>query len=288
MISVARTGGLWSLMLPQFCQSQLWRPVYLDEVAAIFVRNRPENAEWLNRLQINCATIPINPPAAGPGSQDSAERYNAYANAGAVLYVLGRNAEALKNLQAANSIFPGDSNLHMNMGELFQAINLLDQAEQEFRNSIRLRQTDMGWYGLGRLYVAEHRYEEAAQAFSRAAELSYQPYERYLTLAEDYVLMQRPEEALKEFAHAERLSSYSSNSPQGAQFYSHVAAGRARAWIIQSMAGVDRAVEFQKQSVELTPLDPVRWTQLADLYKMQGRADLSQQAGQRAMELRSK
>ena len=100
--------------------------------------------------------------------------------------------------------------------------------------------------------------------------------------------MQRPEEALKEFAHAVRLSPYASNSQEGAAFYSRVAAGRARAWVIQSMKGVDRAVEFQKQAVELTPLDPLRWTQLAELYRLQGRAELSQQANQRAMELRSK
>ena len=129
------------------------------------------HAEWLNRLQIDCATVGINPPAimgGGPWLQRIGNRYNAYANAGAVLYVLGRNAEALKNLQSAESIFPWDSNLHMNLGELFQVSNLLDQSEQEFRNSIRLRPTDMGWYGLGRLYVAEKRFEDAAQAFRHA------------------------------------------------------------------------------------------------------------------------
>jgi tetratricopeptide (TPR) repeat protein len=291
MVSVAHYGGLAKFPLPRFCQSQAWRPVYLDEVAAIFVRNRPENAEWLNRLQIDCATIPINPPAimgAGPWLQRIGDRYNAYANAGAVLYVLGRNADALKNLQSADSIFPGDSNLHLNMGELFQANNLLDQAEQEYRTAVLLRPTEVPWDALGRMYVAERRYDNAAQAFSHAAELSYQPYERYLTLAEVYVLMERPEDALKEFAHAVRLSPYASNSQEGAPFYSRVASGRARAWLIQSTAGVDRAVEFQKQAVELTPLDPMRWTQLADLYKLQGRTELSQQANQHALELRSK
>jgi len=291
IVSVVRYGGIGYFPLGQFCQSQAWRPVYLDEVAAIFVRNKPENAQWLNRLQINCATIPINPAAtlaAGPWWRNNAERFNAYSNAGAVLFVLGRNAEALKNLQLADSIFPGDGNLHLIMGEVFQANNQLDRAEQEYRTSVRFRETDMGWYALGRVYVLEHHYENAAQAFSRAAKLSYHAYEQYLLLAEDYVLMQRPQEALKEFAHAVRLSNYASNSPEGAQFYSRVAAGRARAWLIQSMAGVDRAVELQKQAVDLTPLDPMRWTQLADLYKLQGRTELSQQANQHALELRSK
>ncbi|HEV2348378.1 MAG TPA: hypothetical protein VG028_00875 [Terriglobia bacterium] len=289
MVSVARYAGLGNFRLPQFCQSQLWRPVYLDEVAAIFVRNVPENAELINRLQINCSTVPIHPAATvGAGWQESGERYNAFANAGSLLYMLGRSAEALKDLQSAEAIFPGDSNLHLTMGELYQANNLFGQAEEEFRTSVRLRPTDIAWYVLGRMYVAEHRFDDAAQAFSHAAELSYQPSDRYLTLAEDYILMQRPEDALKEFAHAVRLSPYESNSPEGAAFYSRIAAGRARACVIQSMEGVDRAVEFQKQALQLTPLDPLRWTQLADLYRLQGRADLSQQASRRARELSSK
>jgi tetratricopeptide (TPR) repeat protein len=289
IVSVARYGGLGKFRLPQFCQSPLWRPVYLDEVAAIFVRSLPENADWINRLQINCATVPINPGAApGAESQSSAERYNAFANAGALLYMLGRNAEALKDMQVAQSIFPGDSNLHLTMGELYQASNLLPQAEQEFKTSVQLRSTDIGWYVLGRMYIAEHRFDLAAQAFSRAAVLSYQPSERYLTLAEDYILMQKPEEAMKEFDHAVRLSPYSTNSKEGAVFYSRVAAGRARATVVKSMEGVDRAVEYQKEALKLTPNDPLRWSQLADLYRLQGRADLSQQASQRARELSSK
>jgi tetratricopeptide (TPR) repeat protein len=291
MISIARYGGLGKLILPQFCRSQTWRPVYLDEVAAIFVRNRPENAAWISRLQIDCASVPLPSPSftgAGPWLQRSGDLYNAYANAGAILYILGRNAEALKNLQAANLIFPDDSNLHLTMAELFQANNVLDQAEQEFRNSVRLRPTEMAWYALGRFYVGQKRFADAAQAFRHAAEFSYHPAEQYLTLAEDYILMQQPELALKEFDHAVRLSPYAPNAADGAPFYSRVAMGRARAWVIQSMAGVDHAVEFQKKAVELTPFDPSRWSQLAELYRMQGHADLAKQADQRASELRSK
>jgi Flp pilus assembly protein TadD len=55
-----------------------------------------------------------------------------------------------------------------------------------------------------------------------------------------------------------------------------------------SRGNVDRAIEFQKQAVDLTPLDPARLTQLAEMYEARGRSDLAQKAGQRAVELRSK
>ncbi len=154
LVSVARYGGLGSFPLQQFCASEAWRPVYLDEVAAIFVRNRPENAAWINHLRIDCATVHIDPPATvamGSRARQNGELFNFYANAGSVLYVLGRGAEALRYLQSAETIFPDDSNLHLTLGQLFQSYNRWDLAEQEYRTSVELRPTDMGWYLLGRL-----------------------------------------------------------------------------------------------------------------------------------------
>jgi tetratricopeptide (TPR) repeat protein len=289
LVSVARYGGLGNFPLQQFCGSETWRPVYLDEVAAIFVRNRPENAAWINRLLIDCATVRFDPPptvAVGSRARQNAELYNFYVNAGSVLYVLGRGEDALKCLQSAETIFPDDSNLHLTLGQLFQTYNRWGLAEQEYRASVQLRPTDMGWYLLGRLYVDNRRYEDAAQAFARSAELSYQASDRYLELGELYEQMRRPEEALKAFAHAVRLSPNPSSAPEGSSFYARVAAGRARVW--RSQGDLDRAIEFQKQAVELAPLDPERWTQLAELYEARGRADLAQQAHQRAAELQSK
>jgi hypothetical protein len=52
-----------SVPLRQFCASQAWKLVYLDDVAAVFVRNRPENAQVLDRLQIDCAKAGFEPPA---------------------------------------------------------------------------------------------------------------------------------------------------------------------------------------------------------------------------------
>jgi tetratricopeptide (TPR) repeat protein len=289
LVSVARYGGLGSFPLQQFCSSQAWLPVYLDEVAAIFVRNRPENAEWINHLRIDCATVHLDPPttvAMGSRARQNAELYNFYANAGSVLYVLGRGAEALRYLQSAETVFPDDSNLHLTLGQLFQAYNRWGLAEQEYWTAVRLRPSDMSWFLLGRLYLGNRRFDDAANAYAHSAELSYQAYDRYLTLGELYVQMQRPEEALKAFARAVRLSPYSSNSTLGSSFYARAAAGRARVWL--SRGDFDRAIEFQKQAVELTPLDPARLTQLAEMYEARGRADLAQQAHQRAEELHSK
>jgi Flp pilus assembly protein TadD len=65
-----------------------------------------------------------------------------------------------------------------------------------------------------------------------------------------------------------------------------VAAGRARVWL--SRGNVDRAIEFQKEAVELTPHDPERSAKLAEMYESRGRADQAPEAGQPASELHQK
>ncbi|HXW15600.1 MAG TPA: tetratricopeptide repeat protein, partial [Terriglobia bacterium] len=195
-------------------------------------------------------------------------------------------AEALRYLQSAETIFPDDSNLHLTLGQLFQTYNRWDLAEQEYGESVQLRPTDMGWYLLGRLYIHDQRYEDAARAFAQAAELSYQACDRYLELGELYVQMSRPEEALKAFSRAVHLSPYPRSSPWGRSFYARVAVGRARVWL--SWGDVNRAIEFQKQAVELTPHDPERLAQLAEMYEARGRAGPATEADQHASELHSK
>jgi len=196
------------------------------------VRNRPENAAWINRLRIDCATVRIDPPPrvmGGGRARQNAELYNFYANAGSALYVLGRGAEALRHLEAARAIFPDDSNLHLTLGQLFQAYHREGLAEQEYRASVELRPTDMGWFLLGRLYVGQGRLEAAAQAFTWAAELSYEPWERHLALGELYLRMGQPAKALNCFDRASRLSPYTRGSPWASAFDARVAEGRARA-----------------------------------------------------------
>jgi len=286
IVSVARYAGLGGFPLRGFCESQNWRPVYLDEVAAIFVRNRPENALWIDRLQIDCSKIALQPPAGELGGdlRSRAERYNFLCNAAAVLYVLGRDAEALDALNRAQAIFADDGHLYLTRGQVFEAGNRLPEAEKEYQTSVRLRPTDVGWYSLARVYAVQRRYGEAAEAIRASARLSYHPYDRYRWLGQLYLAMQQPRQALAAFDDAIASSPYrGESSPAAGDFNARVASGRARAW--RMLGDLNRAVEMQQEAVRLAPLDPARWAELADLYQQQGRTDLASQARQRAQQL---
>jgi Flp pilus assembly protein TadD len=48
------------------------------------------------------------------------------------------------------------------------------------------------------------------------------------------------------------------------------------------MGDLDRAVEFEREALNVTPSDPQLWTTLARFYEAQGRENLAQQARQQA------
>src|SRR5579863_4487339 len=95
IFSVARYAGLGTFALQDFCTSNAWKPVYLDDVAIVFVRNRPENAGLIGRLGIRCENAPIAPPdaAIGESFRAKAERFTYLMNAASIYFVLSRDAE---------------------------------------------------------------------------------------------------------------------------------------------------------------------------------------------------
>jgi tetratricopeptide (TPR) repeat protein len=268
--------------LQQFCKSQAWKLVYLDDVAAVFVRNRPENAQVLDRLQIDCAEVSFEPPAtliADTSSRGRAKLFHFYADAGSILYRLSRNLEAEAALDRALEIFPDEPNvLHMR-GRLYEVNGKFGDAERAYQMAARLGPTDGNWASLGMLYFKEQRYLDATRAMQRAADSSPRPSDYYYHLGRMYLAMKRPHEALDAFKAGEAKSVREPPDTR-IKIETKLAEGRAMAWA--DMGDLDRAVESEREALNLTPSDPQLWTMLARFYEAQGRENLAQEARQQA------
>jgi tetratricopeptide (TPR) repeat protein len=290
IVPLSRYQGM--TLFPQlrsFCHDRAWRPVYMDDVSAIFVRVTPQTAALANRLQINCNQVLFNPSAGWIDSHSpraKAELFNFWANAGGVLYSLERYSEALADLDRAQLLFNDNANLHLLRALVFQELGRRAEAESEFRTSLRLEPTDEAWFDFGLFYMTQKRYAEAAEIFRKSAESSARPHEMWMMLGEADVQMHQPRPALEAFDKAVEASPFQeAGESLGASFNSLIATGRAAARY--QLGDLAQAVGFQEEAVNLAPSDPNLWQGLADLYEVQGRTTKAAEARARAQALSS-
>lgn len=282
ILSTARYAGL-NFPLQADCVAEKWKPVYLDDVAMVLVRNSPENQGIVQKFALDCQRVQLKPPpeAFGNSLRARAALYNFEANAGAIYYLLSRDTEAMAAYQAADLIFDEDPNLHLSIGQYYQARNQLIVAEGEYRFSIRLRPTELAYYALARLLALENRYEEAAMAVERSAQLAVYPASRYKALGQVDLKIGRFREALSWLAKAMTTAEPDEVTPE---FRAQITESKAAAY--RQLGDLAAAVAQQKQAVEATPKNAARWQSLADLYQAQGNYQKATEAAVEANAIR--
>lgn len=281
IFSVARYDGIQFVRLKDFCDSQDWRPVYLDEVAAIFVRRRPETEELIRRFPVDCATAPL--PSAVPRS-GPVEAFNQWANAAGVLVALDRNPEALAASEKAISIFPGSAIVHMIRADSLYALHRAPEAEQEYLTAVSLHPSEFTWSALADLYRKEDRGSDAVAALKAAIQLQPRPEITLVQLGYYYIHLKQPNDALEAFSEAARSASPEIAGKTGSGSFSYnVATGRAAAWY--ALGNAAQATSFQEEAVRLAPDAPQPWLNLAKLYQIQGRVVDADRANARAASL---
>lgn len=263
----------------RYCNAKSWRPVYMDEVSLVFLRVTPANQPLIDRLQIDCATQPLIPPAQA-GRKDL---YDFHMQAGALFFALHRDQEAEEQLLKAASLYPQDPNAQLWLAELYARGGLFDKAEAAFHSSLARNETDKTWYELGRFYAQAGHLPQADQAFNRAAQLAVTPFIPYIARGEVDLALNRPQAALQAFNAAEMNSPYRGAENLAPDLYAQIAAGRARAQFL--LGHPAEAIRLQQEAVRLAPNSALRWNQLADLLAASGQLDASVQARQRARDL---
>jgi hypothetical protein len=220
-------GGLSGL--DKFCESQGWRPVYLDAYAAVFLRARPETSDLVNRLHLDCQKVKFDQPPVTGGNRGKIQQFNYFLNAAAVLIVLDRNAEALQFVERAERISSDNAFLHYAKGMALEGLGRLTDAENQLRVAVDLDSSDAA-LALARDYEQEGRYKEEADILSRAAERASSPHFLYLRLAYAQLHSGHPDLALASFDKAETESPFVGDAYSlGADFRAQIAEGRRRA-----------------------------------------------------------
>ncbi|MGB0115502.1 MAG: tetratricopeptide repeat protein [Terriglobales bacterium] len=233
LLSVDYEAGNALRSLGSYCDAQRWRPVFLDAFGAVFLRVAPETTDLVHRLQIDCRTVQFaDPPVAASG----AEQFRYLLNAGTILVVLDRNAEAMQRLEKAERIFADNAFLHYAKGIALGNMGYAKDSEQELVTSVKLGSTDDAPAALARIYDQEGRYAEEAEVLRSAADRSNRSHWLYLMLGKVELRLGHADLALAAFQNAERESPFRGEAyALGEEFRSQIAAGKQRA--MQIMTG---------------------------------------------------
>jgi tetratricopeptide (TPR) repeat protein len=275
--SIARYAGLSNAPLRAFCDSHDWALAYLDTVGAVFVRkgSSPET-------EFTCATMPF--PEAHLTSPIA--QFNHSANAAAILFVLGRNKEALENADFAAEFYD-DGNLQLTRGQILQAMGRADDAERAYRLATEWKRSDAMYLALARFYAAQKRYREAESALRESAALSYEPHQRWRQMGQLHNVMQKPQEALADLDRADKLARSRGIPTAMAQpFFAQTANGRARAY--RALDRLAEAVQWQERAADRSPQTIEYWNELADLYARSNQPEKANAARERAAQLQSR
>jgi Flp pilus assembly protein TadD len=282
LFSLARFSGIGSPDLMSLCGSKEWRPVYMDEVSVVLLRNRSENRPWIDRYGVDCQTHGFTPPQ--PASR--MELSNFYANAGDILLHLGRQSEAREALEHAAALSPDDPSVPLALGQLFEERQDLAEAEQAYKRSLSLGgEPEVVWLCLGRLYSSQGRYAEARAATLTAAQLSAMPANEYSMLGAIDLRLGQPEQALSDYARAENLGEqyWRGREDQHQALFAQIAEGRAA--VYAQSGDLQQAIESEQEATRRMPESASRWKTLGDLYGKAGQVQLAEQAYERASAL---
>ena len=265
--------------LQNFCNSKTWQPVYLDEVAAVFVRRTAQTEELLQRFPVNCATAALPAQLSG---KTRAEAFHAWANAAGVLAALDRNQEALAAVDHALAIFPDSATMHVARGNLLLATGSPTESVAEYQAAVALDPNEFTLAALASIYRKLGRMPDAYATMERAAQVAQRPEMEYLNLGYTYLQARpsRPEDALKAFDEAERTRSPEYECDRRRQLRCGC---RARPLRCLAVAGQSGGSDFCAEKDRRASAEFSRSSdRLAQLYRMNGQTEEAKQAEERA------
>jgi tetratricopeptide (TPR) repeat protein len=199
-----------------------------------------------------------------------------------VLHGLGRDPEALEATSRALRVFQDSGYVHALRGSLLQQVGQFGEAEQEYLLAAKQQPTGEVWSLLAELYHYDGKMAEAIQAWKNACDIMPDPTPALLYLGYADLEIHQPQEALQLFNQA-AAEIGRQNSGSDSAVLAYLAHGRAVAY--SSLADWNHAVQFEEETVRLTPDKNSDWLYLAGLYERLGRVGDAQAARGRAASL---
>jgi tetratricopeptide (TPR) repeat protein len=276
--SLARYPGSLEPYLRGFCEGRLFRPVYMDELSIVLLRDVPENRPWIERLHVDCKAHEFAPAA----DSSRAALADFYANIGTIELNLGQENEAQLALEHSQALVSEDLTVHLALAQIFFDRQQPSDCERELKTAVSLRTgQDEPWRRLARFYLFYHRFEDARPAVWRASQLSTQPADDYNLLGWIDMNLHEDKRALADFDQAEKAAAvYRGQEDDHRELFGGIAAGRAS--VFAAERDWKAAIQYQQEATRQMPGNVRQWQALGDMFQAAGELQLAEQAREKA------
>ncbi|MBI5118321.1 tetratricopeptide repeat protein [Candidatus Poribacteria bacterium] len=184
---IAHTSQDALYLMPVLYFSPDWALVYLDPIAAVFVRTVPENEVIIrsDRIDIGRRQVPLIAPddtlndsgpiflrafldAITPSATTDSEAHNWF-NLGLVYLVMGQNARAAEHMKSGLKLMPFSSEAEYNLGLAYDRMGEKGMALQHYGKAIVLNARHARAHAnIGRIYDERGLKREAEQEYNLA------------------------------------------------------------------------------------------------------------------------
>lgn len=188
VMSVDRFVGYRGTRFDKMCDSPLFKMVYLDDKAAVFVKSTD-----VTTPAMNCSTVKLAPP---PCSTSKTQRYHFWMSAGTLYLSLKRGPEAIDALDHARVLFDGDPTWYQAYAAALGSQAKFADAETYARKAIAMRPAPITYDTLAGILKAQQRYDEAMEAYAQgAARSGSDAWDEWIPYADTALLAGRPQAA---------------------------------------------------------------------------------------------
>ena len=175
---------------------------------------------------------------------------------GMVYAGLSRPEQAVKELNGALAIEPGNADAYRELGRAYEKLGKTDQAEATFRKAIQLQPDSWNCHwNLAGFFYRRARYEESAQQFLEIIRLYPNHFRAYSSLGGIYIFQGK-------FDKAEEAFRQSMEIRPSAPTYSNLAAS----CILQGRSA--EAVPFLEKAIRMEEASYETWGNLGDAYSL--------------------
>ncbi len=171
----------------------------------------------------------------------------------------GKLYEAEKTCKELLEIAPEDLGVYINLGNIYSDMDMLEEAEACYRQSLSIGISLEAYNNLGKIYDSHGKYNDAIILYHKALEIDPKNFEVYYNIGRSYYVQEKYDESFTAFKNAVAIK------PDYAEAYNSMG------YLHQDQGNLDEAITFIEKALQIKPDFAMAHDSLSQVLFLRGR-----------------